>query len=197
MSTAPCRSASSRGAAIAASCAASYASPSSWRAFSFAASKGARSLGWSWTPASARRRSAIPARCAARPGSPSRRTGPRVRSERVGHHLLEAELERESDGALEPFARLLEVAGEEVVAPEVVGRDRRVPLARLQRRGLPRSPRSRGRSRRARRRCVPGSRGRWRAWPAGRAHGRERRPPPSARSPAPDRRAWLRSFRGR
>ena len=50
------------------------------------------------------------------------------RCERVGHHLLEAELEGERNGAFEPVARLLEVAGKEVVAAEVVARDGRVLL---------------------------------------------------------------------
>ena len=56
------------------------------------------------------------------------------RCERVRHHLLEAELEGERHGAFEPVARLLEMAGVEVVAAEVVARDGCVLLvARLER----------------------------------------------------------------
>src|SRR5690242_2800527 len=57
--------------------------------------------------------------------------------ERVRHYLLEAQLERDHYGALEPLPCLLEVAGVEVVAAEVVHRYGRVLLvARFERERL-------------------------------------------------------------
>ena len=79
----------------------------------------------------------MPARYAARAGSSFQKAEAGERCERVRHHLLEAELERERHGAFEPIARLLEVAGLQVVAAEVVARDGRVLLvARFERQRL-------------------------------------------------------------